>query len=446
MPAPNFSEPLAWSDSPLENPLAIYDVDFATALTFNWTELRGYFGKVELRPKWVCIDNLDSDQFLNAYFDNVRYPVNAFQRLTVPVPPNARGFQLIGDASSLLTCEVIFAIDDISKADTINFKQIQNSGTEGVLWPLFNQSGPKNFIGSDDHTIHKFIITGATAVNLPDPLTVSNGWVIQVWNDGTSTANITLAVTGGADIDGNASLTIAPGDKYWFVEDGANAFTVIDANVVNPQLRVYTAGATWTPTFSVGLDYITVDVIGGGGSGGAVPTGVAGQSRYAAGGGGGGRAIKKILAAALNLAGETVTVGAGAAAPAAGANPGTTGGTSSFGAHCSATGGTGGASMADGAAAATSAGGTGGSGVGGDINIDGGNGTRGIRTGTTFGWSGHGGDALGGISGSTTSVNPGDTGNNYGGGGGGASSFANGAAQAGGAGANGIVIVTEYYK
>src|SRR4030095_15633441 len=113
MPAPNFSEPLTWADSPLKNPLATYDVDFSTSLQWNWlNNLKGYFREVEFAAKFICIDNLDSNQFLNCYFDNVRYPVNAFQRLTLPIPPNAKSFVIVGDASSLLTCEVVFAVDD----------------------------------------------------------------------------------------------------------------------------------------------------------------------------------------------------------------------------------------------------------------------------------------------------------------------------------------------
>lgn len=85
---------------------------------------------------------------------------------------------------------------------------------------------------------------------------------------------------------------------------------------------------------------VVVEVDAGGGSGGAGRTT---DSMRGGGGGGGGRSIKYIARASLGTT-ETVTVAGTAAGVTAGASPtaGNAGGTSSFGAHCSATGGQGG--------------------------------------------------------------------------------------------------------
>lgn len=122
-----------------------------------------------------------------------------------------------------------------------------------------------------------------------------------------------------------------------------------------------------------------VTVTGAGGSGGLTTV----VPQRGAGGGGGGTAIKL-----LDLTGVTsvsYTVGAGAT-PA-------TGGSSTFGAFCSATGGTTGLDAG--------AGGTGGVGLGGDINLSGGQGTDsgvgGAGGGGTSYWGGsvRGGDGIG---------------------------------------------------
>lgn len=457
MPAPRFSEPLAWEDSPLNSPLANYDVDFATSLIWRWDSLIGFFRLVNIKAKYVRVDNLDSNQFLNVYFDNLRFPINAFQMLTLPIPEGSNTMRIEGDPTQLLECQVTFAAININQADTINYKAIQASGTEGVLWPIFYKAGPFNFGPTDDHTIQVFTIAGAIAVNLPDPTTVSNGWTIQVWNSSASTANITLAVTGGADIDGAASLNIPPNTKYWLALDGANAFTVVKATTNNPAVQYFTANGSWTPSQpTLTLDYVEVEVQAPGGGGGGAGVSAAATASCGSPGGAGGYSREKILAAALNLAGETVTVGGAAAGGAAGANPGITGTTTSFGAHVSATGGVGGVSNAAHGDNRSFNGALGGIGVGGDINTRGGPGQASIQSsaiGAPVAMNGCGGDAvLGGGARNVALVGGGaQTGNGvaadgFGGGGSGGLSYGGGAAASGGAGAPGIVIVHEFYK
>lgn len=121
--------------------------------------------------------------------------------------------------------------------------------------------------------------------------------------------------------------------------------------------QYFTAAGVYT--FTVPALYVPnslrVDVVGGGGGGGGGST----TSGYGGGGGGGGGLATKLV---KNLSpGDTVavTVGAGGAGMPA-QNSGITGGTSSFGIHCSATGGYGGSWAAQG--------GEPGIGIGGDLN------------------------------------------------------------------------------
>ena len=141
-------------------------------------------------------------------------------------------------------------------------------------------------------------------------------------------------------------------------------------------IKVFLASGTFVVPPNV--NQIRVRVHGAGGSG-AVATS-SDKNRCATGGGGGGLAIKT-----LNVTPGTsyaVTVGAGGA-PAQTLASGNAGGTSSFGAVCSATGGSGG-NYATGNAANSAAGATGGTGSGGDLNYTGG----GSGTATTTAYSG----------------------------------------------------------
>lgn len=191
--------------------------------------------------------------------------------------------------------------------------------------------------------------------------------------------------------------------------------------------------SVWTkPT---GLKYITVEVVGGGGGGGGASN-LSGQS--GGGGGGGGYAKKTISASSLSST-EYYIVGVGGTAGASGS--GGTGYISSFSSYLLATGGTGGGSSATG--------GVGGIGSLGDLNIKGGGGSGGDvsnNTGSTGVSGGSGGSSvLGGGANSVANNTSPNAGGVYGGGGGGGSTVKGGGAQDGAVGAQGIVIVTEYY-
>jgi len=233
----------------------------------------------------------------------------------------------------------------------------------------------------------------------------------------------TMAIT-------NAMLT----DERDFFNLGSSAGSLIN-------VQTFTSSGTYTPT--PGTNKIIVEVLGAGASGGGCAATTASTGSGASGGGAG--AYGKALITS-GFAGATVTVGVGGSAPAAGANDGTDGGNSSFGALVVAGGGkhgrgsiaftppitlgsSGATSLPTGANIVGATGAQGGSSFILATNAV----TGGMGAASYFGSGGlQGGAAPGG-----TAVTPGS-------GGGGASSGASSIARAGGAGANGIVIVHEY--
>lgn len=187
-----------------------------------------------------------------------------------------------------------------------------------------------------------------------------------------------------------------------------------------PTVHQYVAAdspATWTkPT---GLKYVVVECQGAGGSGGTDGSG-----------GGGGGYTKKVIAASSCGATETVTIGAGSVGT----------GNTSFGSLLTAGNG--------GNASGTTAG-TAGAATGGDVNVAG-------QAGSSVnhnGFGGSGGNSVLGfgagdtINGSSTGTKNGTAGAGYGGGGSGGAAATDGSPSGGtgGAGAQGTVIVTEYY-
>lgn len=192
-------------------------------------------------------------------------------------------------------------------------------------------------------------------------------------------------------------------------------------------MQVFTSSGTWTKP--AGINKVLVYVVGGGGSGGG------GDGGNAAGGGGGGGACIKFITSGLGST-EAITVGAGGAGVSEDSN-GNTGGTSSFGSHCSATGGAG--AIFNG----YTPGGSGGVGSGGDLNIKGGAGGSGSGDeglGTAGGSGGNSifqGGGRGGGSGSGGGI--GEAGSLGGGSGGNA-----GTENLGSPGGSGVVIVYEY--
>lgn len=148
--------------------------------------------------------------------------------------------------------------------------------------------------------------------------------------------------------------------------------------------QLFTSSGTFT--VPSGVSAVKVTVIGGGGGGGGATAGV-GQISVGGGGGGGGTAIKWVTGLVPGST-VTVTVGIGGSGNSGSNGLAQSGGTSSFGTHCSATGGVGGALVGNNAGV----GGSGGNGSNGNFNIPGGKGMDGyITSGNTYYSSGGGG-------------------------------------------------------
>jgi hypothetical protein len=206
-----------------------------------------------------------------------------------------------------------------------------------------------------------YICILASTGNLPTNAT----YFEQMSSAGTNGTDLTTTLTTQGDIlyrDGSGLVRLGAGTSGEFLKtQGAGANPVwASAGGGLQSIQTFTSSGTYTKPS--GINRIKVIVTGAGGGGGG------GGASWNHGGGGyaGGTAIKIIDATSITT--ETVTVGSGGNGGTAG-NGGSGGGTSSFGAHCSATGGDGGKQPSTEGTANT------GVGSGGDLNIYGGAGT-----------------------------------------------------------------------
>lgn len=182
---------------------------------------------------------------------------------------------------------------------------------------------------------------------------------------------------------------------------------------------------TVPPVLRSGRRVPTVTVVGGGGGGCEGPMGVRG-----AGGGGGGTAIRR--AALIGIGSVPIVVGTYGAGSVGVQSVGATGGTSSFGEFCSATGGLGGGAFSSGGG---TDGGRGGAGSGGDVNVSGGFGSDSPNGGAGGGCGDGGSCSMGG--GARSGSAYGESAAGHGGGGGGGM----GGVGRGGDGASGLVLI-----
>jgi len=265
--------------------------------------------------------------------------------------------------------------------------------------------------------------TGVVGINI---LGTSGPWQVQGQLTASGLNYPATDSTAGNVVttDGAGNLTLQP----------PSGFTSINT-------QTFTSSGTYTP--SAGLSYATVEVIGSGGGGGGVDSAIG--SSAAAGGGGAGAYARSTLTAATIGASQVITIGAGGAGGAAGNNNGSNGASSSFGALVTADGGSGGfgasASVTVPALGIYGAGGGAGT---GQLVTNGDSGFLGVGWGAgLIGIGGQGGNSFYGIGGEQLVNLPGANGFNFGSGGGGAGSGNTGNA-AGGNGADGVVIVTEF--
>jgi len=240
-------------------------------------------------------------------------------------------------------------------------------------------------------------------------------------------------------------MTMPPWATSGNTPSGANLAEVITTITVTK----YDTAGTFTWDQPDGLKYVVFEGWGGGGGGGGSldVDNTSDRSSMGSGGGAGGH-VRKLIAAADLGSSETVTVGAAGAGGVKAA--GTDGGTTSFGAHCQATGGKAGSARSVSAAAHyTVTGGLGGAGTGGDVNGTGQPGGHGSSN-ALLGHSGAGGSTSEGGGGpmrsnsATGQTSNGQAGTGYGSGGGGALNNRNTSGGTGGAAGAGLAIVTEY--
>lgn len=291
----------------------------------------------------------------------------------------------------------------------------QSTGT--ISMPVTNPRIDRIVI--DDSTGAVSVVTGTEAASpVPPAIPVGKSPVAQVLLQTTSTA-----IT-------NAMLA----DERDFSNVGLAGGALIN-------VQIFTSSGTYTPT--AGTSKVIVEVQAGGGSGGG--TAATSATTGAASSGGASGAYAKSLFTS-GFAGVAVAVGAGGAAPAAGANNGNLGGASSFGSLVSCAGG----GRGNAGPAFTPPALVGGAGAGAGptgANIVGGTGVQsaaGFVLGTTVVVGGSGGPSHFGGGGTGGGNSVGGNAASPGAGGGGSSSIASTAARSGGAGANGIVIVYEY--
>jgi hypothetical protein len=219
-----------------------------------------------------------------------------------------------------------------------------------------------------------------------------------------------------------------------------------------PIIQSYTTPGT-TQWVDAGEIYIDVECVGSGASAGGSGVTAAGQHSQGGGGGGGGYSKSRLFRSNGGIPSTAdVLVAAGVAGSLGGA--GTNGNQSSFNiSQVIALGGLAGAVRAASAAAIGSAGGAGAAVGTGDLALPGDAGTfawgdAGLGVSGKGGSSGYGmgGGGAGREAGGAGNALAGNAGTGYGGGGGGALSTASAGAATGGAGAQGIVIVTSYFR
>jgi hypothetical protein len=368
--------------------------------------------------RYFATDGVDSEWGIGRYLSGP----DRLERTTIHGSTNAGAAVNWGVGSRTLRCGPIASMD---VPRNLSLSVAGGAGTT-VLTQDQQRRDSIEFTGA---------LTGNRIIEVDD---TPWGWL--VYNNTTGAFTLTVRVTG------QTGVALAQGERHHVYCDSTDVRLREYSNGEYRSVQVFTAGGTWNKP--AGLKRVKVTVVGGGGQGGGSGTTGAGQVSAGAGGSAGGTSIKTIAAASLGST-ETVTIGAGGSTGTAG-NNGQTGGTSSFGAHCSATGGGAGGSQS--ATNVDSPGGglnTPGVGSGGDINIRGGSGGHGICYGTagTWGVGGHGGASTHGGGAGTCLSNTanGAAGGDYGGGGSGAACGASVSARVGGLGAGGIVIVEEFF-
>ncbi len=333
-----------------------------------------------------------------------------------------------------------------------------NSGTSNVIIGPnagFTLSTGNANIGLGDSSF-SFLDTGTGNIGIGRQAgfqyTSSESYNILIGNPGTSGESNVIRIgdqgsgsfqQNQAFIAGIASVSVSNALSVVIDSTTGQLGTLANSPITSVASQTFTSSGTYTPTTGMVFCQI-ICVSGGGGGGGADSTGAV--DSVGSGGGAGGVAIGVFTAAAIGGT-PVVTIGAGGAGGVGIA--GSNGGASLVTGVITINGGTGG----NFSIAQDVVGGGGGTPIGGgDVQITGGDGGMGMYIGPatiyggTGGLNGYGYPSTAVSAGSTAfSGGPGNPGNGYGSGGGGAVAVtANPGKQNGGAGASGIIYITEY--
>lgn len=291
-------------------------------------------------------------------------------------------------------------------------------------------------------------LTGAVAK--PSSITTATGGALRT---DTSAGNTTLLQA--YDVDGATYVTfgtLTANDTPTF---SLSTSTLVGTAAINAivgsggikSFQIFTSGTAQTYTKPANVSSILVECVGGGAGAGGVASSL--TNGAVGGGGGSGAYCRKYIASAAST--YTYTVGAGGAAGTAGANNGSNGTASTFTDGGSINMSAGGGGFGAGQTATTMPGagagsGNGGTATGGDINGHGGGAVSGCFFLTSLLGSYGGNSIMGGGGQQLVTANgssAGAAGNNYGSGGSGAITHNDTTNRAGGAGADGIIIVWE---
>lgn len=243
---------------------------------------------------------------------------------------------------------------------------------------------------------------------------------------------------------GDTAQIVSDGVSKWYLVDGSaqgNYAAGLAGKLIN--IRVFTAGGTYTAT--TGTNSVVVEGVGAGGAGGGAPAAGSGNITVGAGGGAGAYGWVRLTS---GFNGQTITIGTGGSGVAGGT--GGSGGTTSFGTSLVLAGGTGGGT----GVIVSSSGlggqpGSGGAATTATVGVPGSSGFTGLAISASIGQSGAGGSTRFGAGGGATqgggpTASSGFAGTGYGAGGSGGLGISNTVTPTGGAGAPGLIVVYEY--